>query len=77
MKKAGFYSVSVGIESGSNRIRALMKKNLKTETIIEKVRLIRKYGLEIIGFFIVGFPGETKKDFHMLIKLLSAIMPKN
>lgn len=64
MKKSGLYSVSVGIESGSDRIRKLMKKNLDTKTITEKVQLIHESGLGIIGFFIVGFPGETRKDIE-------------
>jgi anaerobic magnesium-protoporphyrin IX monomethyl ester cyclase len=68
MKRSGLYSVSVGIESGSDRIRKLMKKNLDTKTIVEKVNLIHEAGLGVIGFFIVGFPGETKKDIEATIK---------
>jgi len=68
MKKSGLYSVSVGIESGSDRIRKLMKKNLSTKTITEKVELIHKSGLGIIGFFIVGFPGERIEDIEKTIE---------
>ena len=32
MKKSGLYSLSVGIESGSDRIRRLMRKNLDART---------------------------------------------
>lgn len=62
MKKSGLYVVSVGIESGSPRILAAMKKRLTKEIIREKICLIRKVGLEVIGFFIIGYPDETKKD---------------
>ena len=68
MKRSGLYSVSVGIESGSDRIRKLMNKNLTTSMIREKVELIHEAGLGIIGFFIVGFPGETKSDIEKSIK---------
>lgn len=67
MKKSGLYSVSVGVESGSNRILKLMNKNLTTEIIEEKVRMIKREGLEIIGFFILGYPGETEKDIEKTI----------
>lgn len=69
MKKSGLYSVSVGVESGVDRIRKLMKKNLMTKTIEEKANMIHDEGLEMIGFFIVGYPGETKADINATIDL--------
>lgn len=62
MKDAGLYFISVGIESGSDKILRDMKKNLTTATIKEKISLIKKCGLEVSGFFIIGYPTETKKD---------------
>jgi anaerobic magnesium-protoporphyrin IX monomethyl ester cyclase len=70
MKKSGLYSISVGIESGSDKIRKLMRKNLNTKTIEEKIRLIKKCGIEnITGFLIVGYPGETPEDIKRTINL--------
>lgn len=62
MKSAGLYSVSFGIESGSEKILRDMKKSLTKEKIIEKLRLIKESGLKSIGFFIIGYPTETKHD---------------
>lgn len=67
MKKSGLYSLSVGIESGSDRIRKLMKKNLDTKTIEEKIKLIRKFDIDIVGFFILGYPGEIIEDIKKTI----------
>ena len=64
MKKSGLYSVSVGIESGSDRILKDMKKSLTKADIQEKVGLISKAGLDVIGFFILGYPGETIEDIN-------------
>lgn len=62
MKNAGLYSVSLGIESGSEKILRDMKKNLTKEKIIEKLRIIKESGLKSIGFFIIGYPTEKKHD---------------
>ena len=62
MKNSGLYSISVGIESGSGRILKDMKKSLTKEKIREKVSLIKKCGLEVSGFFIIGYPTETMED---------------
>lgn len=62
MKSAGLYNISVGIESGSDKILKDMKKNLTKEKIKEKIRLIKDCGLEVSGFFIIGYPTETQKE---------------
>jgi len=67
MKAAGLYSISVGVESGSERVLKEMKKNLNKDTIREKIKLIRKCGLDVSGFFIIGYPTETKADIEETI----------
>ncbi|MEW6009472.1 MAG: radical SAM protein [Candidatus Omnitrophota bacterium] len=69
MKKSGLYLISLGIESGSDRILNLMKKRLTVKEIREKVNMIHRLGIEMAGFFIIGFPGETKDDMKSTIKL--------
>lgn len=73
MKKAGCYSVSVGIESGSIRILKHMKKNLDKKMIKEKVDLIRKEGIEVTGLFILGYPAERKKDILETISFAKSL----
>jgi len=73
MKKSGLYSISVGIESGSDRILKLVKKSLTTEKIREKVQLIHDAGLHVIGFIILGFPGETKEDIEKTIDFVCTL----
>ena len=68
MKRAGWYIIFVGIESGSDRILKHMKKSLKKEQIREKVSLIREVGLEASGYFILGYPEETKDDIYETIQ---------
>ncbi|MBT3985311.1 radical SAM protein [archaeon] len=76
LKKCGCYSLTLGIESGSQKILDDMKKNLKLETIKEKVALIDKHGIDIMAFFIVGYPTETKEDIEKTIKFAKSLKLK-
>lgn len=63
MRRAGFSErVAVGIESGSARLLKFMKKGLTKEEIREKIDLLNSAGFRPIGYFIVGFPTETKAE---------------
>jgi radical SAM superfamily enzyme YgiQ (UPF0313 family) len=68
MKRAGAYLISLGIESGSDRILRLINKKLKVAETEEKVNLIHDAGLDVAGFFVIGFPGETREDIEKTIK---------
>lgn len=63
MEKAGFYSFSIGVESGSNRILKKMGRNITKETIEEKVKLIaRATNIKMTGFCMMGYPAETVEE---------------
>lgn len=67
--KSGCYKISIGIESGSQRILDLMKKSITLEKIKEEVHLLHSVGMEITGHFIIGYPGERAEDALASIKL--------
>ena len=60
------------VQSGSDRILAAMKRghtSLEYKSIIHKIQKERP-GISISSDFIVGFPGETNKDFEDTMKLI-------
>jgi len=59
MKKAGWYSLAFGIESADQQILDKNNKGLKLEKVRQVVRWCQLIGLETLGFFIIGLPGET------------------
>jgi len=69
MKAAGCYYVSVGIESGSDRILKHMRKGFTVDDIRERVSMIRSEGLDVNGFFMLGYPTETMEDMEATIQL--------
>lgn len=73
MKRSGCYSFAVGIESGSPRILRHMKKKLSLELIKEKIDLCSQVGIKTTGFFIVGYPIETREDILKTLKFAKKI----
>ncbi|MBU2529439.1 MAG: B12-binding domain-containing radical SAM protein [Elusimicrobia bacterium] len=69
MEEAGCYSVAVGVEFGSQRILNLAKKSITLELIKEKVALLNETKIKTTGFFMLGFPGETKEEIQSTIDL--------
>jgi len=73
MRDTGAYAFTVGIESGSPRVLKTMRKHLTPDLIREKITLIRDCGLEPSGFFILGFPGETREDIETTIRFANSL----
>ena len=67
--------VHLPVQSGSNKIlESMNRKHNITEylAIIEKLKKV-KPNIEFSSDFIIGFPGETTKDFEESIKLMNYI----
>jgi len=69
MKDTGLYLISLGIESSSARVLRNMKKGLTIAKIRDCVKRINNAGIDVAGFFIVGYPGETAASILKTIKL--------
>jgi len=50
-----------------------MKKGLSIKVIKRQVNLIKKAGLGVNGFFILGYPGETEKDIKKTIRFAKSL----
>src|SRR3990167_9250334 len=63
------------IQSGSDRILAAMKRNYTVLEYKSKIRMLREIrpNISISSDFIVGFPGESDKDFENTMHLVAEI----
>ncbi len=68
MYAAGCWSVHVGIESGSPRIQKLMNKRLKLDRLPPLLEAARRIGMETRGYFMLGYPGETRAEMEQTIR---------
>ncbi len=75
MRKAGCTQISYGVESGSERIRQLLNKNIRTDQIKNAFTLTTKYGILARAYFIYGCPGESWETIQETIDLIHEIKP--
>lgn len=63
----------IGIESGSESVRRKINKLGTIDDVITVSKAILESGIDLKGYFIYGFPGETKEDFQKTYELASKI----
>lgn len=73
MKSAGCYAISLGIESGNNDVLSLIRKNITIEEALDACELIKKQGIELHVFFIVGFPQDTEDTLRDTITAIKKV----
>lgn len=73
MKKAGCWMIAIGIESGDDQILMNIKKSSTTAMVESTVRDIAAAGIEVWGYFVIGFPGETKETIEKTIQFAKSL----
>ncbi len=67
MKDAGTYYISFAIESASERIQRLIKKNLDVEKTLRAIEWAVNLRIWTMGYFMLGFPTETEEEIKKTI----------
>ena len=70
MKKAGFSSISWGLESGCQKVLDAMVKGTTKETIQQILKKASQNNIANLCFIMCGFPSETREDFYETIAFL-------
>jgi anaerobic magnesium-protoporphyrin IX monomethyl ester cyclase len=69
--------LSVGVESGSQRMLDLLCKDLKVEQVVEANRKLAHYPIVPVFLFMMGMPGETPQDFEQSVALAVRLTGEN
>jgi len=73
LKKAGCRIVATGIESANETV---LKKNFKyqdPERVKGGIKNLKKYGIAIQAYFVLGLPGETEQSFSQTIDYIKSL----
>lgn len=62
MAKAGCVQVSLGFESGSERMLRSMNKKFRPVDVVRTVELLNGQGIGVMGFLLLGGPGEDRQS---------------
>ena len=76
LKQAGCHAISLGVESGSERIRRdILKKNISDAQILDAFHILRSHGIKRFSFNMIGLPEETPEEIEKTIQLNRVIDP--
>ncbi|MCK5043525.1 radical SAM protein [Candidatus Pacearchaeota archaeon] len=67
MKRAGYYKIIMGIESGSEKTLKFMRKPISLKHAKKIISLCNKIGIWTWSTFVIGFPDETKEEIQKTI----------
>lgn len=73
---APFFQVSLGVETGSPEIlKTLCSRNTPNEQLIDAFELLHEHDIRTAGFFMLGFPHETREQIFETINLCRRVKP--
>ncbi|HVU11381.1 MAG TPA: radical SAM protein [Phototrophicaceae bacterium] len=75
LARAGAQIVWVGAESGSQKILDAMEKGTQVTQIYEATRRLHEHGVKVAFFLQFGYPGETREDIDLTLKMVRDLMP--
>ena len=70
LKKMGCVTIAMGIESGNYWMRKyVLNRNITDENIIEKFQIVKRSGIRVTTYNMIGFPFETRDMVFDTIEL--------
>jgi anaerobic magnesium-protoporphyrin IX monomethyl ester cyclase len=77
LARAGCENSWMGAESGSQKILDAMDKGTTVGQIAGATSLLRRHGIRASFFIQFGYPGETKEDIALTIRMIKNLLPDN
>ncbi|MHA1250782.1 MAG: B12-binding domain-containing radical SAM protein [Candidatus Helarchaeota archaeon] len=75
MKSAGCYNIAFGIESSKDFFLKFLNKDFTIKEVINAIKMVKKYKIEILTSFMYGIPGQNISDLQHNCKFIKKISP--
>ncbi len=72
MKRAGFYRLCFGLETGDQECQKIIKKRINLNKAKEVIADANRIGFWTSGTFIIGFPHDTMKEIRATIDFIKS-----
>lgn len=74
-KSAGLYQVALGFESGDQASLNTIDKGITLAQSLSAMRIVKKAGIESVGFFMLGLPEDTEESLKKTIAFAKKLSP--
>ena len=75
MKRAGFYHICYGIETGDARLLKVLRKGITLEQARDAMKITNELGFKSNCTFLIGIPGETRQTALKTIRFAIELNP--
>jgi radical SAM superfamily enzyme YgiQ (UPF0313 family) len=69
IKSSGGFNLTIGVETGSDAVRAHMKKGFTNKDLDEEMTQFSNHSITCGFFMILGYPTETEEDFKDSLRM--------
>ncbi len=66
-RQAGVVFMAFAVETATPRLQKMLRKNINLEKIERNIEMARKQGIFCLGFFMLGFPTETREELQATV----------
>jgi radical SAM superfamily enzyme YgiQ (UPF0313 family) len=77
LRQSGCSRITFGVESGSQKVLNIIKKDITVEQVLEVNRKMRKHGIRCMYHFSFGFMGESMDDVRQTVSLADTLLREN
>lgn len=75
LRESGCIRIGYGIEAGDDKSLRTLRKGATVEMARRAVKMTKEAGIEVLAFFIIGIPGQTRDDVKKTIDFAIEIDP--
>jgi radical SAM superfamily enzyme YgiQ (UPF0313 family) len=76
LAKLGVYQIAFGVETASDRLLKMLKKNATVGDAYRASEVCKKYNIKFFVFIIVALPTQTEEDYECTLKFIQETKPE-
>lgn len=75
LKRAGCLGIHYGVEAGTEKILKVLNKGITIPQVKKIFDLTRKHGIQVLAYFMIGNPGETREEVEETFRVMKRLNP--